>query len=91
MPPAQQFIGVAFAVTMDSSALVVVFGLVPWARFGAWAGVLAGILGVAVIIQTIRARRQKRLPVGTLLGFLLTGLAAIGLSSFMLVWDLGPF
>ena len=29
--------------------------------------------------------------IGTLLGFLLTGLAAISMSVFLIAWDLGPF
>ena len=37
------------------------------------------------------ASMKAKLPIGTVIGFLLTGLAAVGLSSFLLYWDLGPF
>ncbi len=84
-------IGAAFGITADASELLVVFGLVPWAWWGSFAGLLAGLAGIAAIVFTIRARRQQRLPIGTLVGFLLTGIAAVGLSSFLLYWDLGPF
>ena len=84
-------VGAAIGMTIDASEVLVVFGLVPWARFGAWAGFLAGIFGILAIVLTIRMRLQQKLPIGTLVGFLLTGLAAVGLSSFMLAWDLGPF
>ncbi len=84
-------IAAAFGVTADASELLVAFGLVPWVWWGSLAGLLAGLAGIAAIVLTIRARRQKRLPIGTLAGFLLTGLAAVGLSSFLMYWDLGPF
>jgi len=79
------------AITADASELLVVFGLVPWAWWGGLAGLLAGLAGLAAIVFTIRARMQERLPIGTLVGFLLTGIAAVGLGSFLLYWDLGPF
>ncbi|MDH3645945.1 MAG: alpha/beta hydrolase [Gammaproteobacteria bacterium] len=84
-------IGAAAAVTFDESELLAAFGLVPWARYGAVAGLLAGLFGIAAIVQTVRTRMTKPLPIGTLLGFLITGLASLGLSSFLLYWDLGPF
>jgi len=83
--------GVAIAVTFDASEILVIFGLVPWAWFGAIAGLLGGLFGAAVIVLTVRARLKGRLPIGTLVGFLMTGIATVGLSSFLLYWDLGPF
>lgn len=83
--------GAAIALTVETSELLPIFGLVPWAWFGAIAGLLAGLSGIAVIALTIRARIKGRLPIGTLVGFILTGLAAVGLSTFLLYWDLGPF
>jgi len=83
--------GAAVAVTIDTSELLVIFGLVPWAWFGAIAGLFAGLFGIAVIVLTIRTRLTRTLPIGTLVGFLMTGIAAVGLSSFLLYWDLTPF
>jgi pimeloyl-ACP methyl ester carboxylesterase len=84
-------LGAAVAVTADASELMLIFGLVPWAKFGAWSGVLAGVVGLVTIGMTIRAQLKIGLPIGTLLGFLLTGGAAVGLGSFLIVWGLGPF
>jgi hypothetical protein len=84
-------LGAAIAVTVKASELLPIFGFVPWARYGAWAGLLAGVLGLITVIAAFRARRVVGLPGSPLLGFVLTGLAAIGLSSFMLFWGLGPF
>jgi CHASE2 domain-containing sensor protein len=47
-------------------------------------------VGLLALALTLKARRHAALPVGTLLGFLITGLAAISLSLFLVVWDLGP-
>ena len=80
----------AAAVSYELSELLLIFGMVPWAAFGAWLGVLAGVLGIVAIILTVRARMQAALPIGTLLGFLITALAAVSLSAFFLTWGLGP-
>ena len=84
-------LGAAVAATADVSELLLIFGLVPWAQFGAWSGLLAGVLGLVTLAMTIRARWQNALPIGVLLGFLMTGGAAVGLSAFLLFWGLGPF
>jgi hypothetical protein len=67
------------------------FGLVPWAKYSAWLGLLAGVLGLVTLVLVIKGRSKHRIPAGTLLGLVLTAAAAIGLSSFMYFWDLAPF
>ena len=84
-------IGAGAAVTYDITGMLLLFGLVPWAKFGAYTGLLAGIAGIAGIALTIRSQLDERLPVATLTGFILSGMAAISLSAFLLAWDLGPF
>jgi len=84
-------IGAAIGVTFKSFEALLLFGLVPWARWGAVAGLLAGVIGVTTIVVTLRSHPRYRLPFGTLLGFLLTGFAAVSLSVFLLIWDLGVF
>jgi hypothetical protein len=83
-------LGVAAAATAEASELLLVFGMVPWARWGAWLGLLAGVLGLWTIAMAIRARGRVALPAGTLFGLLLTGLAAVGLAAFILIWGLSP-
>jgi pimeloyl-ACP methyl ester carboxylesterase len=83
--------GGAFGATYKASEVLLLFGLVPWAKWGALAGLLAGIAGIAAVVRTVRAHMSQRLPIGTLLGFLLTGLAAISMSVFLIAWGLGPF
>jgi len=81
-------LGAAIGATAKTSPMVPLIGFVPWARWGAWAGLLGGLLGLVAIVLALRHFRNER---GAALGFLLTGLAAAGLSAFLLYWDLGPF
>jgi hypothetical protein len=83
--------GAAAGVTANASEILLLFGMVPWAWYGAVAGLIAGLAGIAAIGLTIRIRLQRSVPIGTLVGFLMTGLAAFGLSTFLLYWDLTPF
>jgi pimeloyl-ACP methyl ester carboxylesterase len=82
--------GAAAGVSYKLSEMLLIFGMVGWASAGASAGALAGIAGVLALVLTVRARRSVSLPVGTLLGFLVTSLAAVSLSLFLVVWGLGP-
>ena len=66
--------GSAIGVTYKASEILLLFGLVPWAKYGALAGLLAGIAGIVAVVRTVRAHMNERLPIGTLLGFLLTGM-----------------
>ena len=69
-------LGAAVAVTAKASELLPIVGFVPWARYGAWAGLLAGVLGLFTLVAAFRARKRFGLPGSPLLGFVLTGLAA---------------
>ncbi len=81
----------AMAVTYEASPGLLLFGLVSWARLGAIASLLSGLLGIAGVVLTVRAQIRQKLPVGTLLGFLLTGLGTASLSAFLVTFDLGVF
>jgi len=83
--------GAAVAVTADASEMTLLLGFVPWTRYGAWCGVAAGVLGLLTLLATYRARRERGLPGSRMVGFALTGVAAVSLSAFMLFWGLGPF
>ncbi len=82
--------GAAAGVSYEVSEMLLIFGMVGWAALGAWAGVLAGLAGLLALILTVKARRSVALPLGTLVGFLLTGLSAVSLSAFLVLWGLGP-
>jgi hypothetical protein len=80
----------AAGVSYKLSEMLLIFGMVGWAALGAWAGVLAGLSGVLALVLSVRARRRIELPIGTLVGFIITGLSAVSLSVFLMVWGLGP-
>ncbi|MDX1515616.1 MAG: alpha/beta fold hydrolase [Woeseiaceae bacterium] len=83
-------LGIAFAVTFEISEIAPMFGLVPWAWFGAVAGALSGVAGAVTLALTIRSHRTQPLPAGTLAGFAITALAAVSLAVLLFVWGLGP-
>ncbi len=83
--------GAAFAATAEASEMLVILGLVPWASYAAWIGLIAGVVGLIALIKTLRKHMADRLPFGTMLGLSLTGISAVAISLFMLLWDLGPF
>lgn len=84
-------IGAAAAATIEVSELAILFGMAPSARYGAWLGLVAGVAGLITVISAVRGRAGGKVPTGSAIGFFLTGLAAIGLASFMLTWGLSPF
>lgn len=85
-------VGLGYAVyaTFDASELLLLGGLLGWARWFVIAGLLGGIAGLGVLYLTVRARAQRTLPVGTLLGLCLTGAASIALAAFLLLNGFGP-
>ena len=83
-------LGAAAGISYELSEMLLLFGMVGWAAFGAWAGVLAGPVGVLALALAVRARRDVALPIGTLAGFVITNLAALSLSVFLTMWGLGP-
>ncbi|MEO0971744.1 MAG: alpha/beta fold hydrolase, partial [Pseudomonadota bacterium] len=52
---------------------------------------LAAVLGIALVVRTITVRRREPIRFGTVLGFVLMGVAAVTLCLTTLLWDLGPF
>ena len=87
---ALSILGAAAGASYALSELLLLFGFVGWGAYGAWFGVLAGLLGIVAIGLTIRARMADGLPIGTLTGFVVTAISAISLSIFLIVWGLGP-
>ena len=78
----------AIGLTAKTSPMLPLLGFVPWAQWGAWGGFAAGLLGLLTVLLSLRQFGRQR---GAATGFLLTGLAAISLSAFLLLSDLGPF
>ncbi|MEJ2385554.1 MAG: alpha/beta fold hydrolase, partial [Xanthomonadales bacterium] len=81
-------LGAAIGLTAKTSPMLPLLGFVPWALWGAWGGLLAGVLGLLTVFLSLRQFGRQR---AAATGFLLTGLAALGLATFLLYWDLGPF
>jgi hypothetical protein len=84
-------LAVAIGMTAKSFEALALFGFLPWAAVGAWLGLAAGIAGLLALFTAVRARRLYDLPGSRVVGFFLTGLAAVALSTGLLFWGLGPF
>jgi pimeloyl-ACP methyl ester carboxylesterase len=83
-------LGAAVAMTVEANEMLILGGLLGWARWFALAGVIAGAGGLGVVAMAVRARLQRDLPVGALIGLILTGAAGIGLAAFLLMNGIGP-
>ncbi|NVJ62279.1 MAG: alpha/beta fold hydrolase [Gammaproteobacteria bacterium] len=82
---------VAGFATYQHTAFLMLFGLVPlakWAVVFTWVAVIFGILG---IWRTWQVHRNFAMPTSTLIGFNLCNLAAIAFWLFTVVWDLNIF
>jgi pimeloyl-ACP methyl ester carboxylesterase len=83
-------LGYAAYATFEANELLLLGGLLGFARWFAIAGVLSGIAGLGVLVLTVKARAQKALPIGTLTGLLATGASGAALAAFLLVNGFGP-
>lgn len=84
-------LGMAAYVTNEASEFLLLLGLVGWAKWFALAGLAAGLFGIGLFWLTIKARLREALPIGVLLGLLLTAFGGIGLASFLIYWGILPF
>lgn len=82
---------VAASQTVKSSEFLMLFGMVPLGKWGALLGNVTGLLGILTVWLTVRSRLRLPMSAASLVGFLMTGLAAVSLSLFMIVWDLSIF
>ena len=83
-------LGAAVAMTIEANEMLMLGGLVGWARWFVLAGYAAGILGLGVLALTVRARLQRDLPIGTLVGLLATGAAGLVLAVFLAMSGILP-
>jgi len=77
----------AGAVSFKFTPILLMFGLVGWARWFAWLGPIAGVLGVLTLLWAVfgsAAGAARRI------GAALVALAAISLAVFGWLWDLWP-
>lgn len=83
-------LGYAAYATFDASEALILGGLFGWARWFVLAGYLAGLGGLGVLFLTVKARAHRPLPIGTLLGLILTGAAGVALAAFFIANGFTP-
>lgn len=80
-------LAVAGVVSFKLTPILLLFGLVGWARWFAWLGPVAGALGVLALLWAVFGSAAG---VARRIGATLVALAAISLAVFGWLWDLWP-
>ena len=81
----------AVGATTQANEFLIIVGLLGWAKGFAAAGLASGVLGVLLLISTVRARAREKMPIGVLSGLFATAAAAIAYAAFLVRWDFLPF
>jgi len=82
-------LGFAAYATTQASELLIFAGLLGWARWAVVAGYAAGLVGLATLGLAVRARMSGYLPIGALLGLVITGAAGIMLAAGLAITGFG--
>ena len=82
-------IGYGAYATIEASELLIFAGLLGWARWAVVVGYAAGLTGLATFVLAVRARMSGFLPIGALLGLLITGAAGVALAVGLAVAGFG--
>ena len=77
--------------TFEANQFALLVGLLGSGRWFAAAGLLAGGTGLWLVWLTLKARAREALPIGVLIGLLMTGLSGIALAAWLVNWDMLPF
>jgi hypothetical protein len=79
------------AATLEISTASILAGFAPPADIGAMLVLLAGVIGIANILLTLKSHREDVLRKRSLIGFILMGLSAVVLSVAFVVWGVTPW
>lgn len=84
-------LGYAIYESTQAADLLLFVGLVGWAKWAVVAGLGAGLLGALSLGLLVKSRARTATPIGTLIGILGTGAAAIALALFYVFNGFPPF
>jgi pimeloyl-ACP methyl ester carboxylesterase len=84
-------IGAGVQAAIEISEVSIIAGFAPPAGVGALLVLLAGLIGTATIVLTLKAHKDSPLRKRSLIGFVLLGLCAIVLSVIFLTWGITPW
>lgn len=76
-------LSLATGISFEANQFLPVVGLLGFARWFAYAGLAAGLLGVVLLLSAARGGRGRRAGVGSRLGLVLTAAAAIAFAAFL--------
>jgi pimeloyl-ACP methyl ester carboxylesterase len=84
-------LGLGIAMSTAANETMVLVGLLGWTKWFAWGGIATGVLGAVLFIMTLAARARAALPIGVLLGLVLTALSGVSVAMFLHHWGFAPF
>ncbi len=84
-------IGLGVQAAVEISEVSLIAGFAPPASTGALLVLLAGVMGIATLVLTLKARKTRPLRKRSLIGFVLLGLSAILLSVIFVSWGITPW
>ena len=86
-------LGLAFAgySSFEANPFILLVGMLGWAKWFAMAGLASGLTGAILLWLSIKARARTPLPIGVLLGLVLTGVSGIAYAAWLIRWGLLPF
>ncbi|XBQ17087.1 MAG: alpha/beta fold hydrolase [Oceanicaulis sp.] len=83
--------GYGLWATSEVSMIAVIGGLHPDAAAAPWLALAVGVLGLLTLISLVMRRASGgSIRIGSLIGLVLIGVAAVALAAFAFVYDLGP-
>ncbi len=83
-------LGAVVSMTAEANEALLLFGLLPAGEWFTWPGLAAGVFGLVTLVLAVLARRRDMLPIGTLVGLGLTGLAGVAYATFLVFWNVMP-
>ncbi|HAW94079.1 MULTISPECIES: alpha/beta fold hydrolase [unclassified Arsukibacterium] len=84
-------IGLGVQTAMEISEVSLIAGFAPPAGAGALLVLLAGLMGIATLVLTLKAHKNNPLRKRSLIGFILLGLSAMLLSVLFVSWGITPW
>lgn len=84
-------IGAGIQAAIEISEVSIIAGFAPPAGVGALLVLLAGLMGIATLVLTLKAHKDNPLRKRSLIGFVVLALSAMVLSVIFLMWGITPW
>lgn len=83
--------GYGLHAATEVSEIAIIAGLHPVASAAPWLSLACDLLGLVLLVSTVRRRMSGPVRIGALTGLFLVGASGVALGAFALVYDLPAF